>query len=328
MRSRRRHLTSAVLVAVLLAACTTSERYRVPEVTSLEPAARLVPASAPDPTLTVMTLNLAHGRGTGFHQLFQREARTERNLDEVRELLARESPDVVALQEADAPSVWSGGFDHVAYVAHDMEATELVRGVHASGLGLHYGTALLATQPLADPLAVTFPRAVVPAPKGFVVATVGWPSQPHVQIDVVSVHLHFLGAKRRDRQASELVRVLRERDRPVIVMGDFNSQWQDDSAVRTVAGELELRAFEPERHGLPTFPRLGRRLDWILVSHELEFVSHRVLEDPVSDHRAVVAEIRLSAPGMRAHEDSLAAKSPPAPIGAAGPAKGLAEPAP
>jgi endonuclease/exonuclease/phosphatase family metal-dependent hydrolase len=41
-----------------------------------------------------------------------------------------------------------------------------------------------------------------------------------------------------------------------------------------------------------TFPKTGRRLDWILVSPQLEFADHRILDDPISDHYAVVAEIR------------------------------------
>ena len=55
-----------------------------------------------------------------------------------------------------------------------------------------------------------------------------------------------------------------------------------------------MRAHDPEADDLVTFPSLQRRLDWVLVSREIEFVGHRVLDDAVSDHRVVVADLRLT----------------------------------
>ena len=57
--------------------------------------------------------------------------------------------------------------------------------------------------------------------------------------------------------------------------------------------ELDLSAYNPERTDLNTFPAFDERLDWILVSAELEFRSYRVLADEVSDHRGVIAELVL-----------------------------------
>ena len=41
-----------------------------------------------------------------------------------------------------------------------------------------------------------------------------------------------------------------------------------------------------------TFPALKKRLDYILVSDDFEFVTYRVIKDMVSDHLGVVSEIR------------------------------------
>ena len=112
---------------------------------------------------------------------------------------------------------------------------------------------------------------------------------------MVSLHLDFLGETARRRQAVELIETLRQRNRPVILMGDFNTEWhQDGSTVAFIARELGLKAYEPGREGLTTFPALGKRLDWILVSPEIEFDSYHVRQDIVSDHRGVVAELRLN----------------------------------
>jgi endonuclease/exonuclease/phosphatase family metal-dependent hydrolase len=45
-----------------------------------------------------------------------------------------------------------------------------------------------------------------------------------------------------------------------------------------------------------SFPSRGRRLDWILISPEFEFVEYRTLPDVISDHRAVVATLKLVQP--------------------------------
>ncbi len=44
---------------------------------------------------------------------------------------------------------------------------------------------------------------------------------------------------------------------------------------------------------MDTFPLWKMRLDWILISPQLAFVSYEVLPDTLSDHRGVVSEIRM-----------------------------------
>jgi endonuclease/exonuclease/phosphatase family metal-dependent hydrolase len=79
-------------------------------------------------------------------------------------------------------------------------------------------------------------------------------------------------------------------------MGDFNTDWQEQhSALRMIVGELGLKAYRPEEPGLETFPPLGKRLDWILVSPPLEFTSYTVLPDKVSDHLGVIAQVAITA---------------------------------
>jgi endonuclease/exonuclease/phosphatase (EEP) superfamily protein YafD len=51
-----------------------------------------------------------------------------------------------------------------------------------------------------------------------------------------------------------------------------------------------LRAFTPTSAEFGTYRRT-KRLDWILISEELEFIDYVVLPDIVSDHRALLARI-------------------------------------
>ncbi len=246
-------------------------------------------------TLTVMTLNVAHGRQRGFHQALQKRATIESHLDEIADVLTREAPDVVALQEADGPSGWSGGFNHVEHLADRAGFGNHCRGEHVKGLKLSYGTALLSRLPLADSRSVTFAPSPPTFSKGFVVASVARPGKPDRHIDVVSVHLDFARKGVRSKQIRRMIEELSGRENPLIVMGDFNCQWEGkDESLRALAEELDLVAYEPAADGMVTFPKTGKRLDWILASPQLEFVEYRTITDEISDHYGVVAVLQMA----------------------------------
>jgi len=101
----------------------------------------------------------------------------------------------------------------------------------------------------------------------------------------------------RRTQAAELVGKLSPRTRPLILMVDFNSEWNDErSPLRILADGLDLIAFRPEAKEMETFPFTKRRMDWILISSELEFSSYAILPDTLSDHFAVAAEVKRTGP--------------------------------
>ncbi len=248
----------------------------------------------PSDTVKVMSLNISHGRNMALNQLLVSKKRTYQNLDNIAMLLEEIAPDVVALQEADAPSRWSGNFDHVAYVAQQAGFPCLVHGFHSQSWISNYGTALLSRNRPATAASYRFSRSWPSKQKGFVSAALDWTvGQQRVSITLVSVHFDFLRASVRDQQVDEMVARLSDIDGPLILMGDLNSQWEHDAAnVRVLADELNLRAFYPERSGLGTYKgSAGKRLDWILISQDLEFKDYKVLPDVVADHFAVFAEI-------------------------------------
>ena len=304
----RHRLLALILVCTGLGACVGYRLSPEPRLHAHDGFLQVQPAAVADGTLSVMTVNLAHGRGNGFHQLLQDGDTARENLDAVGVLIDRERPQVVALQEADAPSGWSGAFDHVGYLARSTGFSWSLRSAHAEGAGLRYGTALISRLPVSDKGAYTFAPARAALPKGFSLLTVRWPATGQL-VDVVSLHLEPLRAAVRQRQMRQLVAALADRDRPLIVMGDFNTEWgHDDGVLERVAEDLRLQAYAADDPDLATYPRLNRRLDWILVSGHFEFVSYRVLPDPVSDHRAVVAELRA----RKRKDDPVAGSSPAA----------------
>jgi len=241
----------------------------------------------------VLTLNLAHGRARAWTQSSARGGDWyRRNLDVVARMLRRERPDIVALQEAELGSRWAGMFDHVAYLAEkaDLDVVAATPFVRVDGR-FRYGTALLADAEVLARGGAGF-RAHGRWAKGYTLARLRLAS---VELTVVSLHLDHASAAVRHRQVVELAEALAREPRPYVVLGDFNATWDSaNSPVRELARRLGLRAHAPERRYPSTYPLLRRRLDWVLVSPDAEFVGHHVLaDDHLSDHRAVIADLRV-----------------------------------
>lgn len=244
-------------------------------------------------TLRVCSLNLAHGRRDGEHQVLQSSDAIRSHLDGVAAVLRREAPDLVALQEADGASFWSGRFDHVEHVAREGAFAYFVHGYNVRGPLLRYGTAIVSQLEPIEPVSRTFAPSPPTMGKGLVIGTFDWPGNKGEQVDAVSIHLDYARARVRQSQVRQIVGWLRGRGRPLIVLGDFNCDFNgEEASLRTLAAELRLHAFEPTSEQA-TFPATGERLDWILISPELEFVDYQVLPDVLSDHAALVAKIKL-----------------------------------
>lgn len=255
----------------------------------------------PGSALRLFSLNVAHARRQVATKPFVRRRTARRNLRDIARTVRQLQPDVVALQEADGPSTWSGNFDHVATLAELARLGDHYRGDHNPfGMGrfrLASGTALLAQQPLRDPMSHRFGMSWRDT-KGFVVATVEVPEWGGVELDVVSVHLDFLNPSMRRRQIHQMAEILTPRGRPLVVLGDLNCCWQyEPQSMELLTNRLSLRAYEPDSQA-PTYPTYNprRRFDWILASTQLEFHAYHTVHAPLSDHLVLVADLALVTP--------------------------------
>jgi endonuclease/exonuclease/phosphatase family metal-dependent hydrolase len=243
--------------------------------------------------LSVMTLNVRHGRGLSRPQQLLRRGVFRRNASRVAGFLREHPVDVVALQEADGRSSWSGSFDHVGHMARECACSEYAYGIHFSvhrpRVYFEYGTALYSRLPMTDIHSSSF-KARPFDTKGYLVATVVFGGR---EVDVVSVHLDVVPPSRR-RQAAAMVRELSARGRPLVVMGDMNCKGKYGlSAVQVLRSGLSLSSADTDNMHQPTFPtrRPRRRIDWILLSPELEVASCRIIPHDVTDHLAVTADL-------------------------------------
>ena len=227
-----------------------------------------------------------------------KEETIRNNLLELAQLLDRAEADVIALQEADAASAWSGKFNHVDFLVENSNYDCSFHGVHASNRMYDFGTALLSRYEFQGAFAHSFVPSKPTTTKGFSVAALDWNPEgalaEPVKVKFVSVHLDFSRKSVRKSQVDEMVRVLSRLEGPMVVMGDFNTDWKgEESSLKHLAESLGLSAFDPHAQGLSTYGDKGARLDWILVSGALRFSRYAVFPDVVSDHYAVVADLVL-----------------------------------
>ncbi len=246
--------------------------------------------------LRFFSLNVAHARRNVPVKPYLGRRKAQRNLADIAETLKVLAPDVVALQEVDGPSTWSGNFDHVAALARQSGFAEHYRGDHNEfGIGrfrMSAGTALLARQPLLEPASHRFSMNWRDT-KGFVVAALEVPEWGGLSVDVVSVHLDFLTPSVRRKQILRMVDELEHRQRPMVLLGDLNCCFQHEPrSMELLVRHLGLQAHEPESL-TPTYPahRPQRRIDWILASPELDFHGYHTVQAPLSDHLVLVADL-------------------------------------
>lgn len=243
----------------------------------------------PSHSLRVASLNLAHGRKNSFSQFFLKDNTIKQNLDDVVQVLNKHRPQVVAFQEAD----FLEHFNHVNYIASRANYPWSAQASNMDFWTFIYGTALISSLPISETIEHTFPPSPPTFYKGFVLAEIEWPMAGQSstgKVDVISVHLDFSRRSVRERQIKEMVEIISTRTNPVIIMGDFNSEWlKENSAIKKLLSTTQFTTHQPDSSDYNTYK--NKRLDWILISQELGLLNYKILPDVLSDHKMVIADI-------------------------------------
>jgi endonuclease/exonuclease/phosphatase family metal-dependent hydrolase len=199
--------------------------------------------------------------------------------------------DILALQEVDRRATRSGFADQVRLVARATGMSAAFGEAARRGPLRRYGNVLLSRGALGDVETVALPRpeggefrVAVLAGVTLGAAVGGVPGDGGGTLSVAATHLSF----RRGEGAAQLsavIEALGRRPLPRVLLGDLNLPPE------VVEPALAAAGYQIASTG-PTFPaRTPRtRIDYVAVEG-LEVVSAEVLETPLSDHRAVVAEV-------------------------------------
>lgn len=265
-------LAFASLLVVLATGC---QNTKMPASGTAGTNAPVAPAIA-HRTLKVISYNIHHGEGVDG----------KLDLPRIAEIIKREKPDLVALQEVDNKAARSGGVDQAAELGR-LTGMHHIYGAAMPFQGGEYGQAILSKAAVADRWVHFLPQQSGREPR---IALAARLSKPDVWF--VSTHLDHQLEDVRVRQAKELERLYGTKKEPVIMAGDFNAR-PTNLTMQVFGNWLDAGG----TNGAPTIPSEApkSRIDYILVrpGAAWEVVETRVLDEAVaSDHRPVAATLR------------------------------------
>lgn len=233
--------------------------------------------------LNVLSYNIHHGEGmqrdspdfTGFA-----------DLEQIAKIIRDTGADIVALQEVDRWHPRSGGVDQPAILA-DLLSMHVSFGCNVTWSdGGEYGVATLSRFPILS-------RANTPLPcengleqRGVLETSIDVPGIGEVL--VLNTHLQYVGEEHepvakdeRYRQSCVIAAMVAEHAGPVVLMGDFNAEPDDEELAPLVTLIDAWSAAGKGESGL-TFPghpllELEKRIDLVFVNEVFEVDSARVV---------------------------------------------------
>lgn len=231
-------------------------------------------------------------------------------LDRIAEVIRAQSPDIVGLQEVDVHfsprSDWvdiattlAGALGMEMRFAHIYELAPDTAGAPPR----EYGVALLSAHPITAfrnhiiPRLSSIEEETDPRPRpGFLEATV---RVGDVAVRVFNTHLDYRGDPRvRRMQVAETLGIIGATSTgaastPTILVGDLNAE-PDAEELQPLLQRLHDAWASQSGAGL-SFPADSpvKRIDYVLHSEHFAVDSAWVVQSEASDHRAVVADLRI-----------------------------------
>lgn len=232
------------------------------------------------PYLRVMTFNLRFGELA--------------SLEELAELINREKPDLIALQEVD----WMTERDRTPHQHHKDFITELgyrtgmfsLYGKTISHANGWYGIGLLTRRPYINVKKVMLPKADgVNEFRALLMAEIELSDNDTIVF--ASTHLDYSSSQARMEQVKTITKELTEVRFPVIVGGDFNAT---PRSIEMVQGFKRWCVCSNDQ---PTSPAKNpkNKIDYLFAYPQAvwRLVSSKVIETQLSDHFPIVSEVEL-----------------------------------
>lgn len=228
-------------------------------------------------TLRVMAYNIRHGEGT--------DGRLD--LDRIADVIERQAPDLVALQEVDRRADRTNGQDQARSLGA-RTGLDHAFGAFMDYDGGEYGMAILSRWPIVDVVNERLPDG--DEPRTALKVRVRSPETGR-ELVIVGIHFYRTDDERRD-QAVRLLQTLDDETAPVILAGDFNST-PDSEVIDRFADDWNILSKGRDRFTFPS-PDPQREIDFIMVRPARSFylLAHEALDEPVaSDHRPLIADL-------------------------------------
>jgi endonuclease/exonuclease/phosphatase family metal-dependent hydrolase len=236
----------------------------------------LLSLSAAEP-IRLLSYNIRHGQGMDGKLDLKRTA----------EVIEKERPDLVALQEVDKECTRSGNVDQAAELGRLLEM-ESAFGTFMPFQGGEYGLAILSRFPIQKVVRHLLPEGAEPRCALEVIVQPPGMSTP---LSFICIHNDWTDHALRTPQINALLEDIAQRKHPVVLAGDFNGERQDPS----------LRPFiEPtwvvsDKNGGKTFPANDpqKEIDYFIGRDLKGKLSATTVVDEklASDHRPIRAVI-------------------------------------
>jgi endonuclease/exonuclease/phosphatase family metal-dependent hydrolase len=231
----------------------------------------------------VLSYNIHHGEGIDGRLDLERIARIIRSVE----------PDLVSLQEVDKNARRSGSADQAAELAR-LTKMQVVFGANIPLQGGQYGNAVLSRFPVRRHENHKLPNFDMGEQRGVLEVEFDLPGAD-TQILFFATHLDHRRPDAERLASAKAIneRILRQPDRPAILVGDLNAV--PDSAVLK---EFLKQWTVTNDHPLPTIPvrEPARQIDYILFrpGSRWRAIATKVLDEAVaSDHRAIFSVLEL-----------------------------------
>src|SRR5687768_11139041 len=202
-----------------------------------------------------MTFNIRHGEN--MDRVYA--------LEGIAEVIRKEQPDVVALQEVDRRWGRRSAFDDQPARLCELTGMSGHFGAALEREGGEYGNLILSRYPLRDCFVEPLPRlSEVSEQRCVVGAVVELNGSP---LRVYCTHLQHNSAEERSAQARALLEVIGRRDGPAVLAGDFNAEPHQEELghlMREMTDAWTSVSVEP---GF-TIPSTGaaKRIDYVFAS--------------------------------------------------------------
>jgi endonuclease/exonuclease/phosphatase family metal-dependent hydrolase len=226
--------------------------------------------------VTIMTYNLHNG--------FNIKGKLD--IDEIAQVIQKNRPDVVALQEVSRGWLVSGRMDMLAWLSYRLHMPY----VYGPTADPFWGNAILSRYPI-----VAFSREQLPPPelairRGFLVALIDLGNDE--QIKVIDTHFDHLSGDTDIRQLQAQTILDFWGGLPsTVILGDLNAQPQSQEIAKFYQSRLNDATLRVAT--INTFPSNNptEKIDYIWISTDLRANDAGVLSSTASDHLPVVAVI-------------------------------------
>jgi endonuclease/exonuclease/phosphatase family metal-dependent hydrolase len=213
------------------------------------------------------------------------------DLARIAEVIRRERPDLVALQEVDRGVERTNRVDQIRELSR-LTKMEFAFAHNLDYQGGQYGVAVLSRLPVLAVDHRRFQHLREAERRGFLRVEV---EKGGRRLSFVTTHLDYQHADNRLYEARQLLAALAGLNTPIVVAGDFNDEPRGETYALMTRHFADAWAKSGASEGGFTYPsdKPAKRIDYVFAGAGVRTKSARVVETLASDHLPLVTDLEI-----------------------------------